>query len=227
MTALIGAAISLVGLGFIMGFSPAVYALVLHLLATSKRALTSIRWMSLGLVIGALFLLLLFRVVDPQTLTTLLQDETKKFLVDRTVDGVASVAFVIGGLVMLSRLRLPRKDPRKKKPPKKLKPGRMIYLGIGESVISVSGLATTYVSDRVITAGTHHYILQGALAIVFLAAVVSQYLLLAWAWHAFPRLANWITKIYDRATRIDTRPWLTAGLFTAGVVFGAMAIWGH
>ncbi|MYM19827.1 hypothetical protein GSY69_07555 [Brevibacterium sp. 5221] len=239
MTAIVSAAISLVGLGFAMGFSPTLYALVLRLLTRSAHAARSIRWITVGLTLGALFLLLLFRVVDPETLTALLRADTHRFLVHRSVDAAAAALLLLGGAIMLARLRRPPRDPHlghralssgpgrpdsQHRDPER--PGRMVLIGLAESIISVSGLATMYVTGRVIAAASHLLVVQAVLAVVFFAALAGQYLLLAWAWGAFPPLAHAMTRLYDRVTRIDTRPYVAAALLLAGCVFAVMAVFG-
>ncbi|WP_016995975.1 hypothetical protein [Kocuria atrinae] len=60
---------SLLGLGLVMGFTPSLYAVVLHLLAHTPKAATMIRWVTVGMMLGSTLLVVVFRFVDPETLT--------------------------------------------------------------------------------------------------------------------------------------------------------------
>ena len=83
-SAVVGGLVSVIGLGLVMGFSPTIYALVLRILTQSTRPGRPVHFLTLGMVLGTTLLLLVFRAVDPQTLTALLEDRTKELLVRRS-----------------------------------------------------------------------------------------------------------------------------------------------
>lgn len=225
--ALGSAAISLLGLGLVMGTSPTLYAIVVRLLTTSRRPDTAIRWIALGVAIGTTVLLLAFRVVDPETLTAMITDRTEKLLVSRGVDLVAGLVLLALGLREASRLRRLRRPPKPKAPPTDLRPRRLILTGMANAMIGVSSMATMYVTGRLIASASHDLLIQLLLYAIFLVAVVGPYLLLARSWVRFPAMAHRITRVFDRLTTMDTRPLLTGGLLLAGLVFLALGVLGH
>ncbi|MCG7310605.1 hypothetical protein [Brachybacterium sp. ACRRE] len=225
MHALIAAAVSLVGLGLVFGFSPSTAGITLHLLTTSSRAARSITWMSAGLALGATIYLLLFRVVDPETLTALAKTDAQRLLVRRGVDLAAGVLLLLAALVLARSAR--RRRPRTRRPPRRETSARLVAIGTGEAMSSLSGMATMYITGRVITAATPVIALQVLEYAVFLAALTGPYLLAARAWQAFPRLARRITRLSDRLARADLRPWIAAGLAVVGLVFLALGVLGH
>lgn len=230
---LLAAAASLLGLGLVMGTSPTLYAIVIRLLTSStsgSRATAAVRWMLLGVALGSTVLLLVFRVVDPRTLTFALRDDTEKLLVSSGIDLLAGLVFLVLGFRELRRLRRPRTPHRAKAsrdPAHERRPGRLVLMGAANALIGVSGMATMYVTGRVITGASHDLAIQAGLFGIFLVAVLGPYLALALAWERFPAFARLITRVLDRISATDTRPLLAAGLLAAAVAFLALGIWGH
>lgn len=228
MIALAGVAASLVGFGLLYAFSPSTYALVLHILTTSQRALRTIAWLCLGMALAALGCLLLFRVVDPETLTALAKTRAEEVLVRRGVDLAAGAVLLLAGIIAAMRARGPRPAPKPRRAVRRGEPaGHMILLGAAEALTSVSGMATMYVAGRVIASASRDLLVQALLVAVLLAAVMAQHLLVAWLWGRFPALARRVTALYDRLVAIDRRPLLAAGLLVAGAVFLVLGILPH
>ncbi|TDT33260.1 GAP family protein [Naumannella halotolerans] len=227
LAGVLGAGLSLLGLGFVMGFSPTMYAVVIRLLTASKRPQTAVRWVSVGMVIGCTLMLLAFRVVDPETLTAALKDRVEEFLVRRGVDLVAGTIFLILAVITFQRLRRPRPAPKLPGPPREESARRMILIGVANTVIGISGLATMYVTGRVLTSATHQLWLQALLYTLFLVAVIGPYLLLSLAWQRYPRLDRQVRSIYHRLSRLNTRALLAFGLSIAAFGFFGVGLFGH
>lgn len=224
---LLSAVVSLLGLGLVMGTSPSTYALVLRLLTRAARPAVAVRWLMLGIGLGTTVLLLVFRVIDPATITAAITDRAEKLLVMKGVDLAAGLVFALLALTQARRLRHPRPAPAAPTGPLVEQPRHLVMLGAANAIIGVSGMATMYVTGRVIASTSHDLLLEALLFALFLVAVVGPYLLLAWAWGRFKPFAQRITGIYDRLTRIDPRPLLVAGLALASLAFFALGIWGH
>lgn len=228
MMALLGAALSLVGFGLLYGLSPSTYGIVVHLLATSARGARSVAWLCAGMALAALVSLLVFRAVDPETLISLVRTRAEEVLVRRAVDMVAGVCLLLAGAWAVRDARRPRKPKAPARADARAdRPDRLVALGAIEALTSLSGVATMYVAGRVVTSATHHLSLQAVLVAILLAAVVSQYLLLALAWERMPALARRATALYDRLSAMDRRPLVAAGLLIAGAVFLVLGIFGH
>lgn len=224
---LAGACLSLLGLGLVMGTSPTTYALVLRLLTAAPRPVAAVRWLLLGIVLGTTLLLLVFRVVDPATITAPLEDRTEKLLVTKGVDLVAGVVLLIGAVIEAQRSRRTRRPSEPPQDAHRRPPARLVATGVANAVIGVSGMATMYVTGRLIASTSHDLLVELGLFAVFLVAVVGPYLLLSWAWERFPAFARAMTRLLDRVTAIDPRPFLVAGLTAAALVFLALGIWSH
>lgn len=218
---LIGAGASLLGLGLVMGFSPSLYTVVLHLLTHEKRAATLIRWLVLGAALGATVLLFAFRAVDPSVIAADLRARTEEFLVRRSVDWVAGGVFLVLGLVQWRRARRPPSPPRAPRA-EDARPGAMVGIGFLNTMIGFSGPVTMYITGRVIRGASPHLLLDLPLYAVFLVGLAGPYLLAAWAWSAFPRGADAVQRGAAWMARQDIRPWTAVGLFLAGAVFLAL-----
>lgn len=222
-----GACLSLLGLGLAMGTSPSTYAIVLRLLESARRPAASVRLLLLGVALGAVALLLVFRVVDPATITAPIEDRAVALLVRRGVDLLAGLVLLVAAAVELRRSRGPRRPPQPPADAHRRSPRRLVALGFADSVIGVSGMATMYVTGRVIASTSRDPLVDAGLLAVFLAAVVGPYLLLSWAWERFPGFARAMTRLLDRLAAIDLRPVLVLALAIAGIVFLALGVWGH
>ena len=219
-SAVVGGTVSVLGLGLVMGFSPTLYAIVLHLLARGRRAARAVHWLTLGVALGTTLLLVVFRTVDPQTLTAPIEDRAKELLVRRGVDLIAGVVLLLLAAVECLRWRTrPRPVPRPPKPQDVNSPRRMVSLGMLNTVVGVSGPATMYVAGRLITGLSHHFAVEAVFYLVFLAAVVGPYWLIAWAWGRIPALSRTVERTTRRVAAQDPRPVLVLGLAAAAVVF--------
>lgn len=221
---MVAAVLPLVGLGLVMGFSPSLYAVVLHLLTTQTRAAALIRWLTLGVALGATVMLFAFRAVDPDVLAALLEHRTRELLVRRSVDFTAGIVFLLLAVWQWRRSRRPQK-PHRTPSDDQARPTRMLLVGLANTFIGFSGPATMYVVGRAIRGAAHHHLWEEAvLYLVFLAGVAGPYLLAAWAWGRFPRIAHTVRDGAAWASRQDIRPVVAVLLAVAGVVFLILAV---
>ncbi|WP_453984523.1 GAP family protein [Brevibacterium casei] len=221
-----GAAVSLIGLGIVMGISPTTIAVSLRVLTDVPRAKRAMGFMLLGLVLGATVIMLALQVIDPRTLEALVSRDVEKVLVRHSVDLAAGAIFIIAGIIMALRLRRP---PKPKKPHKKPtgSPWTMTLIGLSNTVISFSDFATMYIVARILRAVSEDIVIRGVSYLVFIAAMIAPYVLLTWAWNRFPRVAERISSFFSRLAEANLRPWATAFVLLAGLVFLAMGIWGE
>lgn len=226
MAALIGAAVSLLGLGLVMGTSPTLYAIVMKMLSTTTRPVRTVAWITVGVAIGTTVLLFVFRLVDPETITELLEARAERFLIRRTVDLVAAGLFIAAGVWMLTRLRRPRGEPKPAATPRTEAPPLLIATGTLNALIGVSGMATMYITGRVIASASRDLLVEAGLYAIFLVAVVGPYLLLAVLWARYPGLGHRIRDVTDRFSHLDLRPLLAVALIVAGVVFAVLGLLG-
>lgn len=220
-----GAALSLLGLGIIAGFSPTLVALVLRLLDLGANAKRAITYLLLGLVLGVTALLLLLQLIDPRSLETLVKSNVQKDLIHRSVDLVAAAVFLTAGLIMAMRVRAPRR-PRKPQARRTGRSWEMFLVGVTNPFIGFSGFATVYLAARLVRASADSDPLRLISFAIFLAAVAAPYIALAWAWQRFPQVAERITALFRRIAQIDLRPWASALALLAGLAFLGLGIWG-
>ncbi len=220
-----GAIVGLIGLGVVMGFSPTLIAVALRVLTHASRPDRAIGCMLIGLVIGSTVLLLLLQIVDPRSFETLVDDDVEKVLVRRSVDLTAGVLFVLASLVMGLRARRPRR-PRKPRRTPADRPWAMLLIGASNAVIGVSGIATMYLTARIIRGVSDDDTIRVVSYAVFVVALVAPYVALAWAWKRFPRVSSRITGIFARIAATDLRPWETALTLLVGAIFLGLGIWG-
>ncbi len=224
---LVSASLSLLGLGLVMGFSPTLYGLTLHFLTRSGSASRDVLWLSAGIAAGASVLFTAFRAFDPETLTDALRGDVEELFVRRGVDLTAGVLFLVLAGIIFVRSRKPAKPSP---PAHRLRadgPRRIFLLGFANTVIGVSGIATMYVTGRVVTGATESLLLRLALYGVFLITLLGPYVLAAWAWQRFPRVSAKITAGYDWLLHRDLRPLFAIGALAAGLTFVGLGVWGH
>ena len=220
VSVLAGALVSVVGLGLVMGFSPTIYALVLRILTHHSHPARSVHFLTLGMALGTTLLLLVFRTVDPQTLTALIEDRTKELLVRRGVDLTAGVLLAVLAGVEVFRWRTrPRRIRTTPERQEVDSSRRMATLGFLNTVVGVSGPATMYIAGRLITGLSHHLAVQVVLFAVFLVAVVGPYWVITWAWEKVPGLSRTVERATGWVASQDPRPLLALGLAVAAVVF--------
>lgn len=220
-----GGAVSLIGLGLVMGFSPTLIAVALRVLTHAKRPDRLIAGMLVGLAIGSTALLLVLQFVDPRTLEAALRDDVEGVLVRRSIDLAFGGLFVLAAVIMGTRLH----RPRRVRPPRATgteQPWQMILVGASNAVIGVSGLATMYLTARLIRGISEDDAIRLIAYALFLLATVSPYVLLAWAWQRLPQLARRITAVFHRLAAMDRRPWEFGIVLTIGIIFLGLGVWG-
>ncbi len=220
-----GGAVSLIGLGLVMGFSPTLIAVALRVLTHAKRPDRLIAGMLVGLAIGSTALLLVLQFVDPRTLEAALRDDVEGVLVRRSIDLAFGGLFVLAAVIMGTRLH----RPRRVRPPRATgteQPWQMILVGASNAVIGVSGLATMYLTARLIRGISEDDAIRLIAYALFLLATVSPYVLLAWAWQRLPQLARRITAVFHRLATMDRRPWEFGIVRTIGIIFLGLGVWG-
>ncbi|WOF21793.1 hypothetical protein N8K70_10385 [Microbacterium betulae] len=223
----VSASLSLLGLGLVMGFSPTLYGVALHLLTRSRSPGREIRWLTAGIAAGASILFFVFRVFDPDTLAAALRGHVEELLIRRGVDLAAGSVFVLLAVVVFSRARTPRRSTPGIREAPGGHPRRMLLLGLANTVIGVSGVATMYVTGRVVTGASDDLLVRALLYGVFLVTLTGPYLAASWAWRRFPALAGRVTRGYTWLAARDLRPAFAAGSLIAGLVFLGLGVWGH
>lgn len=222
---LIGAAVSLLGLGAVMGFSPTLIAVSLRVLAGANRPHRAIGCMLVGLVVGSTALLLLLQVVDPRSFEALLTHDVESVLVRRSVDLTAGALFIAAALILGMRARAPRRI----RPPKRAtsgNPWEMIAIGASNAVIGVSGVATMYLTARILRGASEDDALRVLGYAIFVAALIAPYVVLAWAWKRFPRASERITGFFSRIAAMDLRRAGAGVTLLVGLIFLGLGIWG-
>lgn len=224
-----GALASLVGFALAMGVNPALYGATADMLARGKGVVTRLTWMLVGLAVGATILLAVLQVFNPTSALTALRDHATHAVLNRWVDLIAGAMFLLFAVgVVWWRLTRPLPPPKPAKPPKEGSAALSYFgIGIGSAVIGFTTWPLMYLVGRVVSAVSEDLILRGAAYVVFLVALGSPFILLAWVWSRFPRATAKITGFYTRALHSDYRWVLAALLAVAGLVFLALAAFWH
>lgn len=226
---IIGAVVSLVGFGLALGLNPALYGATIDMLARSGKPTRRLLWMLGGLFIGATALFFVLQGLNPNHLVNVLKKDLNEALLNRIVDAVAGALFILGGTaVVVWKLRVPA---RKKPDPKPPKSGSGLWsyfvVGLGSSIIGFTTLPIMYLVGRVVTGATSNLGFRAGLYAVFLAALASPFVLLAFVWSRFPKFSKAFQDRYTKALAGDYR-YLFGGLSIAvGIGFVAFAIFSH
>ena len=224
-----GAAIlSLIGFGLAIGVNPALYGATADMLARDVDAAPRLRWMVSGLAVGATALVIIFHSFDPSRIVAASQGTLDAALVNRTVDLLTGVVFVLAaGAVVWWRIRVPALPTKPSKEPRP-RSGAFSYffLGLG-ACIGFTTLPIMYLTGRLISGISTNLLVWVLAYTVFLVALAAPFFALAWVWDRVPRLTGRITEFYARARTWDFR-WLVAVLLAAvGLLFVGLAVFGH
>ncbi|HMS37268.1 MAG TPA: hypothetical protein PKA93_08920, partial [Arachnia sp.] len=182
---LAGAAVSLLGLGLVMGISPTLIAVALRVLAEVHRPNRAIGFMLAGLTVGSTALLLVLQIVDPRSFEALLTHDAEGVLVRRGVDLTAGSLFLVASVFLWVHARAPLRPREPRRSPTGT-PWEMMLIGALNAVVSVSGVATMYLTARLLRGASEDDVIRAIGYAVFVVALVSPYVLLAWAWERFP-----------------------------------------
>lgn len=100
------------------------------------------------------------------------------------------------------------------------------WLGVGNSYFGTSGFATMYVVSRVIDHVGPNFGVRGLAYLAFIPSLVAPYLLAAWAWRRWPRLASALSSGYTWVVGRDYYKVAVLALAVAGIVFFFMGLHG-
>jgi hypothetical protein len=103
----------------------------------------------------------------------------------------------------------------------------MAGIGFANAVVGVSGLATMYVTGRVLTGLSDVVAWQAVAYLPFLAALGGPYLLIAWAWPRMPAVSAGVARAHAWVLAHDLRPLLGWALLAAGAVFAVLGVAAH
>lgn len=217
----LAALVGLVGLGVSMGFSPTLYDMALRVMIKRRTARDSLRGLLAltgGLAAASTLLLVVFRAVDPETLIALWRGRAEAFLVRRAVDLVAGVLLLLTALV--AALVWVQRPPKvRKERPRSESYRRLFAIGFVNTLVGVSGIATMYVTGRVITAASGEWWVRGVLYVDFMVALAGPYLAVGWAWERFPALGRTVQRAQHWVSTHDLRWAVVVAVAVAGLVF--------
>ncbi|MBF4576998.1 hypothetical protein [Frondihabitans sp. VKM Ac-2883] len=217
--------VPLISLGLVMGFSPALTGIALRVLTRGDRhPLLLIGSLCLGMVVAATLLLVAFRSVDPQTFIDSYRGRVEAALIRRSVDFVAAALLLLTALVVIRLSRRPRKIRRPRT--RRTRPVDLVALGFANTLVSISGVVTMYVTGRVISGLSPDWGLRIAAYGVFVAAMIGPYLVLGLLWERLPGVAGLAARGSSWLGRQDFRRLLAAALAVTGLVFVGLGIAG-
>lgn len=212
--------LTLCGFGLAMGLNPALYAATGDVLARNVDVSRRLAWMLLGLAVGATTLLLVFRSFDPTTLVTTFRGRLDAVLLNRTIDLVVGIIFLVSAAVVLVwRARIPE-FPEKAKAPSKPRASGTAYflLGLG-ACVGFTTFPIMYLTGRRIHGLTPDDLLRIAAYAVFLVALAAPFLALAWIWTKIPSVTARVVGFFSKAATWDYRRTLAILLAVAGILF--------
>ncbi|MED6046996.1 hypothetical protein [Rothia kristinae] len=223
----IGSGLGMVVLGASMGFSPTLYAVVLHQLNRSPRAALMIRRLALGLGTGTFLLLLLFQIFDPTQLTRDVGGAVRRLLTQRNLDLAVGLLFLAAAGWEAARSTVPR-PPRARQAgdaaPQTMTPLGIYLFGVVSAGLSTNRILLAYATSRLITRTSEHWTVQLVLVALLLGALMGPYLLASWVWRRFPRASGLVQAGFHGLTRWDSRVILAVVLLVLGIGFLVLAL---
>lgn len=219
---------SLIGFGLAMGLNPALYAATADMLARNVNTGARLSWMVGGLAVGATLLLVIFHSFDPTSLVAASKSKIDAVLVNRAVDLLTGIVFLISaGVVWRWKVRVPALPAKPEKVPKEhARSFSFFFLGFG-ACIGFTTLPIMYLTGRLITTLNPDLAIRAGAYGIFLVALAAPFFTLAWLWFRVPALTHRVTGFYANAAGWDYRRALGVLLALAGLVFLALAIFAH
>ncbi|MDO4917253.1 MAG: hypothetical protein Q3974_06500 [Rothia sp. (in: high G+C Gram-positive bacteria)] len=179
---------ALIGLGLMMGFSPSLYSITFLALIKDPKQLHIARWLALGIFAGATLLILLFRIINPQNLITLVHGETHKLILTSSIDACAGILLLIVAIVLWMRRNHPHKAHRVAG--SQLHRGKAILEGFFNSAVSISSVATMYVVGRTISSVSENLFQWILTYAIFSVVLLAPYLGIEAGWNKYPELRH-------------------------------------
>lgn len=209
----IAAVPTLAGLGLALGMSPILYGAVADTLARGRNVAARITWLLVGLMAGATLLVVVLHGLNPANLVSRVQGEADAVVKDWVVDLSVGVALlVVAAAMALWVRRVPVRQGRADKAPAPAsatapdaKPTAMFVLGATASVVGFTTLPIAYLAGRAIDGVGPELPLRLLGLVVYLAALIAPFVLLAWVWTRFPAATKKVTAAYDKALAWDSR----------------------
>lgn len=226
---IVGAAVSLVGLGWGLGLNPALYGATVDVLARTSDPVKRIAWMLGGLFFGATALFFVLQGLNPNHLVSVVKHDLETDVLNRIVDAVAGGLFILAGVASIVwRVLVPTVKKRAPKKPKSGAGGWSLFaLGVGASIIGFTTLPIMYLTGRIVTGATHALALRTALYAVFLLALASPFVLLSVVWSRFPKFSQEFQTQYTKILGHDYRSLLGVLGIAVGVGFLIFAMFPH
>lgn len=216
----------LIGFGLALGLNPALYGATADTLARNQNVWGRLAWMIAGLATGATVLVLLLHSFDPRNLETMLRNKVDAAILSRNVDLIAGIVFLVAALAIVVWKRRVRALPTKPARVPKQNAASLSFfsLGLSCSIIGFTTLPIMYLTGRMVTGVSEDLPLRLLAYGVFLVSLAAPFLLLAWTWTRFPRLASKVTDSYAKAQHWDYRGVTAAFLAVAGLVLIVLAL---
>lgn len=212
---------ALVGFGLSLGLNPALYGATADMLARGLPVRARLGFMISGLWAGATALFLLLQAFNPTSMVSVIKHRAQDDLFNRTVDLAVGIIFlVLAGGVAAWTVRVRTLPSPKPKPVKNdTRPVGYFFIGLSSAVIGFTTLPIMYLVGRMTTSLTPHLVPRLFVYAVFLVALASPFVAIAWAWARFPAYTDRVSNFYSRALQRDYR-WAAVVLCaTIGIVF--------
>ena len=220
---------ALSGFGLSLGLNPALYGATADMLARGLPVRARLAFMISGLWVGATALFLVLQTFNPTSLVSTIKHRAQDELFNRTVDLTAGIVFLVlaGGIsVWTAYARTPPARPPK--PVKQnARPMGYFFIGLSSAVIGFTTLPIMYLVGRMTTTLTPQLVPRIIAYSIFLVALSSPFIVIAWAWSRFPTHTERISSLYTRTLQRDYRWPAAAVCALAGIVFLVFAVFGH
>lgn len=220
---------ALIGFGLSLGLNPALYGATADMLARGLPVRARLGFMIGGLWAGATVLFLVLQAFNPTSLVSVIKHDAQDDLFNRTVDLTAGVVFlaIAGGIAVWSVSVRTIPAPKPKPAKNDARPTGYFFIGLSSAVIGFTTLPIMYLVGRMTTSLTPHLVPRALVFAVFLVALASPFVAIAWAWSRFPAYTDRVSALYTRALQRDYRWAAVVVCAAAGVAFFVLAGFGH
>lgn len=183
--------ISVSVLGVIAGFSPTLFITQIAITSKSKRERSYTAALMAGVFAAVLLLIILFQVINLDTLLTFIDTTVKALTVSVLFNVVIGASFIYGGIWYLRHQEIPAPKPSKIKK----NGGIAAIFGFGfiRTFLSISGVTATYLAGNIIANVSIEIIERLVYSAMFFAAAVVPFIVINLLMKKNPELLTSLT----------------------------------
>ncbi len=173
---LLGAALALVFLGLLAGFSPTLYAAQMSMATDSKKSSSYAISIMVGVILAIIALGIFFQFFQFDTLNAIIDSRKDAMVVSSVFNLVIGFTFILAGIWYIRKKTTPKKESRLTS----TTAGHLAFAGLGffRTFLSLSGATSTFMAIGLIANTDIEPVGRLLLSFIFLAAAIAPFVVI-------------------------------------------------